>query len=195
MKIVCLLGSPRMQGNSSTVAKQFCDAAGRLGAEVRTFALNELQYRGCQACMACKTKLDRCILEDDLAEVLEAVRKTDVLVMASPVYYGEVSSQLKGFIDRTFSYLVPDYVTNPKKSRLAPGKTLIFVLAQANPDEKSYADIFPRYEYFFKFHGFDRSHLIRACGVRMAGEVEGRRELSTLTEETAQRLFSESAPF
>jgi len=46
--------------------------------------------------MACKTKLDNCALEDDLTEVLDAVRETDVLVLASPVYYGDLSSQLKG---------------------------------------------------------------------------------------------------
>ena len=189
MNIVCLLGSPRMKGNSSTIAKHFCDMAEKLGAQVRTFALNEIRYRGCQGCMACKTKLDRCALKDDLTEVLEAVRETDVLVLASPVYCGEVSSQLKGFIDRTFSYLVPDFITNPKPSRLAPGKTFIFIQAQEDPDEKSFADIFPRYEFSFKWYGFDESHLIRACGVGEAGDVEGRGEVLMLAEETAGRLF------
>jgi len=190
MKIVCVLGSPRARANSSIIAERFCTTAENLGAEVLTFTLNDLDFQVCQACMACKTKLDRCILEDDLTEVLEAVRETDVLVVASPVYYGEVSSQLKGFIDRTYSYLVPDHVTKSKKSRLASGKTLVFVLVQGNPDEKPYADIFPRYEHFFRYHGFDESHLIRACGVRLAGEVEDRPELLALAEETARRLFS-----
>ena len=117
MKIVSLLGSPRPNGNSARIAARFCTAAENLGAEVKTFALNKLNYRGCQACMACKTKLDRCILEDDLTPVLDAVRETDLLLLASPVYYGDLSSQLKGFIDRTYSYFVPDFHTNPKPSR------------------------------------------------------------------------------
>ena len=111
MKIVCLLGSPREKGNSAIVANRFCATAERLGAGVQVFALNKLEYRGCQACMACKTKLDHCVLEDDLTEVLEAVRETDVLVLASPVYYGDLSSQMKGFIDRSYSYLAP--IPNP----------------------------------------------------------------------------------
>lgn len=190
MKIVCLLGSPREKGNSAIAANRFCDTADKLGAQVQTFALNELEYRGCQGCMACKTKLDQCALEDDLAEVLEAVRETDVLVLASPVYYGDVSSQLKGFIDRSYSYLASDYLTNPKPCRLSAGKKLVFVLMQGNPDEGNFADIFQRYDYFFKWYGFAESHLIRACGVREAGEVEKREDVMRLAEATAEKICS-----
>ena len=95
MKVTCLLGSPREKGNSAALAKKFCKTAESLGASIRTVSLNTLNFRGCQGCMACKTKLDKCALEDDLTEVLEAIRETDVLVLASPVYYWDVSSQLK----------------------------------------------------------------------------------------------------
>jgi len=53
MKVVSLLGSPRENGNSSTIAKHFCDTAEKLGAEERAFSLNKLNYRGCQGCLAC----------------------------------------------------------------------------------------------------------------------------------------------
>ena len=95
MKMVCLLGSPRPKGNSKAMAARFCGAAEGLGAEVTTFALNKLKYRGCQACMTCKTKLDKCVLKDDLAEVLDAIRDAEVLVLATPIYFAEISSQLK----------------------------------------------------------------------------------------------------
>jgi multimeric flavodoxin WrbA len=188
MKIVSLLGSPRENGNSSTIAKHFCATAQGMGVEVKTFVLNKLNYRGCQGCMLCKTKLDRCALEDELTEVLETVRETDILVLASPVYYWDVSSQTKAFIDRTFSYLVPDFITNPQKSRLPSGKKLVFILAQANPDETSFTDIFPKFDYFFKAYGFSETQLIRACGVSDAGEVETRGEVMRLAEETAVRM-------
>jgi len=188
MKIVCLLGSPREKGNSVTIANRFCDTAERLGAKVQTFALNKLEYQGCQACMACKTKLDRCVLEDGLTEVLEAVGETDILVLASPTYFGDLSSQLKGFIDRSYSYLPPDYITNPGPSRLSPGKKLVFILTQGNPDQERFADIFERYDYFFKWYGFAESHLIRACGVREAGAVEAREDVMKLAETTAEKL-------
>jgi len=59
MKIVRLPGGPREHGNSYTIAGRLCGAAQGLGAEVRTFALNKLDYLGCQGCMACRTKLDK----------------------------------------------------------------------------------------------------------------------------------------
>jgi len=68
--------------------------------------------------------------KDDLEKVLDAVRRADVLVMASPIYYGEVASQIKAFIDRTYSFLASDYVTNPHPSRLSPGKKMVFILTQ-----------------------------------------------------------------
>lgn len=164
MKIVSLLGSPRTGGNSSTIARHFLETAASLGAETCTYELNRLTYRGCQGCYACKSTHDRCVVSDDLSEVLAAVSDADILLLASPVYYGEISSQLKGFIDRTFSYLVPDYRTNSQPSRLAP-KKLIFVLTQGHPDETMFADIFPRYEGFLKWLGFSDAKLIRACGI------------------------------
>ena len=188
MKIVCLLGSPRPKGNSTFIADRFCRTAEALGAEIQTFALNKLKYRGCQACMTCKTKLDRCVLKDDLTQVLDAIRDAEVLVMASPIYYGEVSSQLKAFIDRTFSYLVPDFPTNPKPSRLPPGKKLVMILAQGDPGEELYADVFPRYESFFKWYGFNDNHLIRACGVLGPGEVEEHQDVLSQAEALARKI-------
>ena len=90
MKIAALFGSPRRKGNSATAAKAFCDAAEALGAEVKTYELNRLQYRGCQGCMTCKTKLDKCVLKDDLTQVLDAVRDADILLLASNPSLGHV---------------------------------------------------------------------------------------------------------
>lgn len=188
MKIICLHGSPRPGGNSTFIANRFCETAEKRGAEIDHFYLNKLKFRGCQACMTCKTKLERCVLKDELTQVLDAVREADVLVMATPIYYGDVSSQLKAFIDRTFSYLVPDYATNPDPSRLAPGKKLVFIQVQGHPDENQFNDVFPRYDFFFKWYGFSESHLIRACGVMEKGEVESRDDVMKIAEDTAGKV-------
>ncbi len=186
MRIACLLGSPRENGNSSTVAKRFCEEARNCKADVITFSLSKLRYRGCIACMACKTGSDDCVLQDDLAAVLDAVRKADVLVMATPVYYGDVSSQLKGFIDRTFCYLTPEFHNSDKKSRLAPGKRMLFIQSQGHPDEKLFSDIYPRYEHFFSWYGYESNRLIRVCDTHEPGDASTRPGLMRLAEQTAR---------
>ncbi len=188
MKVVSVLGSPRTKGNSALMAERFLDAIRPRCAEVRSYVLNDLKYRGCQACYACKTTHDHCVVRDDLAEVLEAVRAADVLALATPVYYGDVTGQMKSFIDRTFSFLVPDYLTNPSPSRLAPGKKLVFIISQGRPDQNMFADVFPRYEWFLKWYGYSDIHLIRACGVRQAGDVAERDDIMALIELVARKV-------
>ena len=166
MKIVAVLGSPRPQGNSSTLARAFLKAAGERGAEVTEYLLNQLNFQGCQGCRACKIKSDTCILEDDLAPVLQAVRDADILVLASPVYFGDLNGQTKCFFDRTYSFFNPDF-----SSRVPPGKKALLVLVQANPEETEFADIFPRYRRWLKMYGCDPIRLLRVTGVREPGEV------------------------
>lgn len=163
MKILSILGSPRSSGNTASIVRRFTEIALELGAENRIFELNQLCYRGCQACYACKKEVDHCILNDDLTQVLDAVHEADLLLLSSPVYFGDVTSQLKGFIDRSYSFLKPNYMTSREPSRLAP-KRLVFVLCQGHPDESMFADIFVRYEGFLKWMGFTDMRLIRACG-------------------------------
>jgi multimeric flavodoxin WrbA len=187
MKIVCLLASPRPKGNSTTIANRFLEKAQHLGGEIQRFSLNKLYYRGCQGCMVCKTKIDKCVLEDDLSVVLEAVRGADTLVIASPVYWYDINAQLKAFIDRTFSYLVPDYRTNPKHSRLKQGKKLVFILAQGaeNP-----FDIYPKYKSIFEYLGFEANALIHASGVRDIGDVNSRDDILAAADKSAEKIFS-----
>ncbi len=190
MNIVCLLGSPRKKSNSSTLAKRFVATAKKLGAKVKTYTLNDLKYRGCQACMACKTKSDKCVLQDDLTQVLESVREGDVLVMASPVYMWDVTSTIRAFIERAYSYFLPDFATNPKPSRLTPGKKLVFIQTQGQPGENMFADLFSRIEPMFKRFGFTETHHIRGLGVRKPGEIATREEVMKKVEETARKVMA-----
>lgn len=188
MKIVCLLGSPRKNGNSATVAAHLSARAADLGAETETIYLNSLKYRGCQACYACKNGAEDCVIRDDLAPVLETVRKADALVLASPVYYGDITAQLKGFIDRTFCYLKPEYYLRPDCSRLAPGKGLAMILIQGHPDENSFADIFPRYNFFFTWYGYRPGHLLRGLGISERSNVTTRDYLMDGARDLAEKL-------
>jgi multimeric flavodoxin WrbA len=188
MKIVSLLGSPRKKANSSLIAERFCREAKKCGAEVKTFELNALSYQACQGCYVCKTKLDRCVLKDDLTQVLDSIREADILVLASPVYFWDVTAQVKGFLDRSFSFLVPDFLTNPNRSRLPAGKKLLLILTQNNPDRNSFTNIFEKFDYFFRGFGFSDIRQIRAFGTNEPGAVEKDHQTMELAAKTAEQL-------
>ncbi len=188
MNIVCLYGSPRVKGNSAAIAEKFCETAASKGATIQSWVLNKLNFRGCQACYGCKKKSEKCIIEDDLTEVLDAVRKCDILVLASPVYYGDVSSQLKAFIDRNYSFLVPDYTTADKIHRLEGDKTLVMILTQGSPDQEAFKAIFPKYAMFYKWMGFEKSELIHACGVMEPSDLKNRQDIFQKAQELAEKL-------
>ncbi len=183
MKIVAVLGSPRLQGNSACLAREFLNAARELGAKVQEYQLNTLNFQGCQGCLICKTESEACILEDDLAPVLAAIKESQVLVLASPVYYGDVIGQLKCFFDRTYSFFNSDF-----SSRVPAGKKAVLILAQANPDPEQFADIFPRYKRWLKLYGFEPVRLLRAVGVRDQGDIDGQTDLLAQAAALAREL-------
>lgn len=171
MQTTILYGSPKKNSNSYYMGETFSEEFQKNGGEVKTFRLNSLKFKGCQACMLCKTKYDQCALKDDLTEVLEAISKSDILVLASGVYFGDVTAQLKGAIDRMYSFYHKEFWLKEIKSRLSSNKKLVFLLAQGNPEKAKFADISLRYSPLLEIHGFSESHAIRAVGVFEDGDI------------------------
>jgi multimeric flavodoxin WrbA len=193
MKIACVLGSPRANANSTLIASHFLHSAESCGAETRAFTLAKLHYRGCQACHLCKTARDTCVLKDDVAPILEAIRDADVFVLATPVYIQDIPGQVKCFIDRTFSYYKPGFHADPQPSRLPFGKKLVFIITQAKSDEGMHTDVFARYsDYLTRALNLAEVHLIRVCGVGVDGAFGVPEQFLRQAEETA-RTLSETA--
>ncbi|MDR1676770.1 MAG: flavodoxin family protein [Deltaproteobacteria bacterium] len=164
MKLSVILGSPRLASSSEKLAKAAAQSLVGPDDSVEYFRLNDLHYRGCQGCYACKTKTEFCVIKDDLTRVLSAVTVSDYVILTSPIYIGEISSQLKGFVDRTFSWYKPVYVNAPEPSRLKPGKKLLFIISQGMPDPAGYQRNIEAYLNYFSSHGFKSAHYIAPIG-------------------------------
>ena len=172
-KVLVVHGSPRKQGNSHAVVDALCEGFNE-NVDITTYELSRLDTKGCLACFACKGKAERCVVNDGLSEVLDAVHETDVLVLAAPVYFGDVCSQMKTFIDRLYHLFLPNFhdatpsdgdnAGNVRVSRLREGVKLIFIITQGSIDPALFADINPRYERFFRWLGFDEVYNIRGVG-------------------------------
>jgi putative NADPH-quinone reductase len=103
-KVLIISSSPRRDGNSESLAKEFMRGAQAAGHQCELVHLNDLKLNYCQACYAC-TKTGKCFQNDGMNELAEKAAHCDVLVLATPVYFYTMSGQLKVFIDR----LVPVY--------------------------------------------------------------------------------------
>lgn len=105
-RILGICGSPRRGGNTEFALKFALEKAGVLH-ETRMISVAELTVNPCTACGAC-AKTGKCPQSDDMGEVYEALRWCDGLIIASPVFMGMVSAQLKALMDRCV-LLRPDY--------------------------------------------------------------------------------------
>lgn len=99
MHTVIVLGSPRKNGNSETLAKAVVQGLEEGGSTTEFIRLNTLSIRACQGCGGCD-KTGECVIKDDMQEVYEKVDGADRVLLVTPVYFYTVSAQLKLFMDR-----------------------------------------------------------------------------------------------
>lgn len=99
-KVLILSGSPRNHGNSDILCDEFAKGAIESGNEVEKIRVADKNIGYCRACYACKNG-GKCVIKDDMAEVLQKMIDADVIVLASPVYFYSIDAQLKAVIDRT----------------------------------------------------------------------------------------------
>ena len=111
MKTIILNGSPRKNWNTALMLKEAQKGAESVGAETEYIDLFDLAYTGCRSCLACKrkdAKRCKCFWKDDLSPVIDRIFAADTLIIGSPIYLGDITSQVHGLIERlrfcTLSY-------------------------------------------------------------------------------------------
>lgn len=110
MNVIGINGSPRKKWNTATLVAKALEGAAAQGATTEQFHLYDLDFKGCISCFACKTRggnsYGKCVMNDDLAPVLEKIAAADALVIGSPIYFGTVTGETRSFLERLlFQYL------------------------------------------------------------------------------------------
>lgn len=106
--ILILSTSPRKGGNSDTLADEFLRGAREAGHEAEKISLTGKNIGFCRGCLACQKTL-RCVLQDDASAIVEKMLHADVLVFATPIYFYEMSGQMKTLLDRSNPLFPADY--------------------------------------------------------------------------------------
>ena len=137
MKLMAINGSPRKKWNTATLLAKALEGAASQGAETELVHLYDSTFKGCISCFACKTKdgrsYGRCAVRDELAPLYARIEKADGLILGSPIYLGDVTGQMRSFLERlVFPYLV--YSNDPQT--LFPRRIPVaFIYAMGAPEE------------------------------------------------------------
>ena len=103
MKILAIVGSPRPEGNTSYLVDQALQAAAAHGIETEKIILSQHQVNPCQGHADCAS-FSKCSQQDDAPWILDKFINTDGVILGSPVYYYNMSAQMKAFVDRNYFY-------------------------------------------------------------------------------------------
>lgn len=102
--IVILNGSPRKNGNTSALVKAFTEGAKKSGNNVTEFFLDRMNIHGCKGCFGGHSSKEcPCVQKDDMNKIYPAIRDCNVVVLDTPLYYWNMSGQLRIVMDRLFA--------------------------------------------------------------------------------------------
>lgn len=107
-KVIVISTSLRTGSNSDTLADMFIKGASDAGHNVEKISLAGKTIAFCKGCLACQ-KLGKCVIDDDANTIMQKVLEADIVCWATPIYYYEMSGQMKVLIDRMNAMYSLDY--------------------------------------------------------------------------------------
>ena len=107
-KVLVISTSLRKDSNSQRLAEAFAQGARSAGHQVEVVTLQGKTIAFCRGCLACQ-HLGRCVIEDDALALTEGMRSAEVIAFATPIYYYEMSGQMKTLLDRANALFVGEY--------------------------------------------------------------------------------------
>jgi multimeric flavodoxin WrbA len=167
-EIVILNGSPRANGNTSVLIREFKKGAEESGHSVTTFLLHNMEIKGCQGCWkGGENAKSPCAIKDDMDKIYPVYQEADIVVLASPLYYWTISGQLKTAFDRLFAVAECNGARNPSKA------AILLMAAEGN----GYEETIFWYERLMTHIKWRNLGQVLAGGVHNPGDIEGKPEL------------------
>ena len=149
---------------------QVLEGARYAGASVEKVVLNELDFRSCQGCGGC-ARTGICVLRDGLSPIYRKVEDSDILVVASPVFFGNITAQLKAMIDRFHCVWISKNTLNKKTALFRKRRKGIFLCAAADKKKKYFERSKKMAKIFFNTVGVDYTADLFCGGVEAKGTV------------------------
>lgn len=169
-KIVILNGSPRRNGNTSALVKEFTRGTESAGNSVTEFFLGSMDIHSCRGCFGGhSSSACPCVQRDDMGKIYPAIKDCDVVVLASPLYYWNLSGQLRTAIDRLFALEEGD-------GNLLRGHGRASALLMS-AEGHGFADVLLYYDHLLEHLNWKNLGHVLAGGNGDAGDIGGKTEL------------------
>ncbi|WP_319579963.1 flavodoxin family protein [uncultured Methanospirillum sp.] len=166
MKVLGFVGSPRPVGNTATLVSQALAGAKDAGADVEQVHIPSLEITGCKGCKYCKSH-ETCRIDDDMQTLYAKIREADVLIFGTPVYFAQMTGQMKQFIDRLYALIDAEY-----KPRIASGKKSAVILTQGDDNVAAFTGIADTFNFAMSYLQVSESDPIIAGGLDAPKDVE-----------------------
>lgn len=183
MKVLVIHGSPRKKGNSAILGGEIAAGAQAAGAQVETVYLHGLDISPCQSCYACqKPDSKGCAIDDDMQGIYHKLVDSQAWVIASPVYWFNMSAQTKIFMDRCFALTAYD-----KKAFLRKKIGVAMTYGDADPFVSGCVNALRCFGDAFKYVG---AKLVGSVygSANDAGEIAANEELLKAARELGEKL-------
>lgn len=134
-KVLGVLGSPRLEGNTADLLEAALQGARSAGAETERLNLARMKINACIECRRCDESAECAVKTDDMQEIYSRIRNIDAIILASPIFFMSVSAQTKAMIDRCQSYWVERYVQGKRAYEGRPRPKGLFVACAGSSRE------------------------------------------------------------
>lgn len=169
MKVLGIMGSPRIKGNTDMLLDRALKGAVNQGADIDKIIVDKLNISPCREYYGC-LKDGNCVIHDDMDEIYSKLLMADRLIVASPMFFYSVPAQLKALIDRCQATWARKYVLKQKLSDKE--RKGVFIGVGATRGEKLFEGSIYIIKYFFKALDVEYAGELLVRGVDKKGEIE-----------------------
>ncbi len=169
MKVLGIMGSPRIHGNTDLLLDEALRGAQGQGAETEKLVADKLRISGCREIYAC-LKDGNCVIRDEMDEAYPKLLDADRIIVASPMFFYGLTSQIKALIDRCQALRVREYVLKQKPADSA--RKGAFIAVGATKGEKLFEGSILTVKYFFKAISVKYVDELLIRGVDKKGEIK-----------------------
>ena len=187
MKVLGIMGSPRLKGNTDLLLDEALKGAQSRGAEVEKIIVDKLRIAPCREYYGC-LKDGKCVIHDDMDGIYDKLLATDAVIVASPIFFYTVSAQLMLLISRCQALWAKKYVL---KNMDIPLKKGAFIAVGATKGTKLFDGPKLTIKYFFQALNTEYTEELLIRGVDKRGEIKEHPDTLTDAYEIGARLAAD----